>query len=366
MGKGGNPLLVATRLASESCAEKTLQRLEVANAVRGKIDNPEALLSRMKVRIVGQGEEHLVVAYFGGFDNVLDARNIAMGHGLTCVRVLETDEKSGRQGKMALCTDELQVLRGVLDTKWKEIDEIRREMAVPQIAERENQLGAQIVAEQKEMQAYTVRAEELTRHLEILKKAVAKNPSQPAAELPDLRRQAAQHEDVRTVRAAIVKRQVELVEARGEGQANEKLQAMEKQLSGLQMLLKETQDRIANQMASDAMEEAESELGRIRARMVTLTSLFRNDQATARDLVERQAVLERRMKDVEDMRAKMTRLDDELRRLNLLDRGEMTSASYAGEFDLTARKGELLPLNKAEEQKKPHPPTDEEIVPAND
>ncbi|MCY2926727.1 MAG: hypothetical protein NT031_15070, partial [Planctomycetota bacterium] len=92
---------------------------------------------------------------------------------------------------------------------------------------------------------------------------------------------------------------------------------MEKRLAGLEGLLKQASDRVLAQALADYQRDLETELGKVRSRSMKIATVYREDQAAARDGVERLSILADRTQELDDLRQKLARLDDKLRDLRI-------------------------------------------------
>ncbi|MEI7835824.1 MAG: hypothetical protein WCK05_05360, partial [Planctomycetota bacterium] len=269
-----------------------------------------------------------------------DLANIANSIGKTYIKMKEEDAKAARQSQIALLNDEMRSLKSGYETRQKEIDEIRREAAVPQMAERRGILGLRLQEEQAQMLQLTMLAEELTRGLRTLEEAVKANADKPAmtkdfSTVPEILQMIQDDPDLRSIRQQMMgySNFVMRLSLRLGAKHRQTLQAIQ-QMGALQEQYKQRFEAAMAEAIDKLQNTQNVELGRVRSRSIKLAAVFREDQATSRDLVERLAVLDRRSAESEEMNKKMQRIDDALRELTLLDRGEEREVAWASQAEV--------------------------------
>ena len=326
--------------------EKAIELPEVAKtawcARRAKDKIVDDLIEETKSSVVP--ETYMIVVRMGGvatsYAERADLANIANGIGKAYIEMREKEAKSQRQDQIALLNDELRALGTKLDVRQKEIDEIRREAAVPQMAERRGILGMRLQEEQAQMLQLAMLGEELQRGLDDLRKVKEANANLPLAKkdfnsVPELNQMIQDDGDLRSLRQQMVGYDSMVMRtALRLGSKHRQTLALIQQMNGLQQQYAQRLEETMNAAITKLQNTQETELARVRSRSIKLATVFREDQATSRDLVERLAVLDRKMAEADDMLKKLQRIDDALRELNLLDRGEEREVSWASQADV--------------------------------
>jgi len=341
--KGTDPLPVVCEMVSDEWLSGALEQKRTVSVLRGfSSEWVDVLRSRMRVRIIGEGQSRLIAVYVGGYRDNLDAMNIA--HALV-ENFLGIDHRICSQhgvSVIVVLNSELEVVRKQREAAVRQMDEIRKESAVPQMTERGNLLSARQQELQAQMMQLDTRADELSRSMETLKKAVA---AKDFKAIPDVEKRVPANDEVRAVQAAVLRLRMEKADAAAPDDAGkDKAQTLEKRLAAMQALLAETRDRVLQQMVRDYGDSLEAGLSEVRAHRLKAESIYRADLASIRDLMERMNQLARLKEQVDELSQVDCKVVDKLRELNIEDRRDPGRTRFLGVYDLSATRRKPVPL----------------------
>jgi len=273
-----------------------------------------------------------------------DLANITTAVAEMYSELTDRETSSGRQRQITLLSDEIRVLKGQYDARQREIDEIRRESAVPQMAERRAMLSMRQQEAQSQMLQLDMISEELSRGIRSLQQAIQ---SGDFKELPEISQMIQDDPEMRVIRQQVLTwSNVAAMRAQRLAPRHKQTQAAVQALNSLNNQLQQRFEAAMKESVQKFGTSQEVELGRVRSRRLKVESVFRTELAASRDLVERIAQLEKKATEVDDIYKTSQRLNDALRELNLLERGEAKEVSMAGEAEVptirTAPKWEIM------------------------